>query len=138
MMRLQEKGQENVASTTAKAGQLPTSNHRGSCSLDQSATGTKDDLLLMSNWHQCHRLKAHSTSHTTILLCGVNLWVRVWLRAAQTVAANTCGSATKKRNISRSSLPINLHLSVLRSVSGPEKDMSVFKIYAAARPPPLV
>ena len=42
------------------------------------------------------------------ILSRVNLWVRVWLRAAQTERGNARGGATKKREISRTSLPINL------------------------------
>ena len=50
------------------------------------------------------------------LLSGVNLWVRVWLRAAQTETGNTRGSAAKKREISRTLLFINLHISVYVSI----------------------
>ena len=35
-----------------------------------------------------------------LVLSGVNLWVRVWLRAAQTEGGNARGGATKKRQIS--------------------------------------
>ena len=47
-----------------------------------------------------------------LVLSGVNLWVRVWLRAAQTETGNKCGGATKKREISRTLLSINIHFSV--------------------------
>ena len=47
-----------------------------------------------------------------LVLSGVNLWVRVWLRAAQTETGNTYGGATKKREILRTLLSINLHFSV--------------------------
>ena len=47
-----------------------------------------------------------------LVLSGVNLWVRVWLRAAQTETGNKCGGATKKRDISRTLSFINLHFSV--------------------------
>ena len=50
---------------------------------------------------------------TIHILSGVNLWLRVWLRAAQTERGNARGGATKKREISRTLLSINLHFSVL-------------------------
>ena len=40
------------------------------------------------------------------------MWVRVWLRAAQTERGNARGGATKKREISRTLLSINLHFLV--------------------------
>ena len=46
------------------------------------------------------------------LLSGLNLWVRVWLRAAQTETGNTRGGATKKHQISRILFSMNLHFSV--------------------------
>ena len=50
------------------------------------------------------------------ILSGVNLWVRVWLRAAQTETGNMRGGETKKREISRTLLFINLHISVYVSI----------------------
>ena len=44
-----------------------------------------------------------------IILSGVDLWVRVWLRTAQTERGNAHGGATKKLDFSRTSLPINIH-----------------------------
>ena len=46
------------------------------------------------------------------LLSSVNLWLRVWLRAAQTERGIACRGATKKREISRTLLSLNLHFSV--------------------------
>ena len=46
------------------------------------------------------------------VLSSVNLWLRVWLRAAQTERGNARRGATKKREISRTLLSINLHFSV--------------------------
>ena len=55
------------------------------------------------------------------VLSGVNLWVRVWLCAAQTETGNTRGGATKKREISCTLLSINLHFSIheTRNVAQP-------------------
>ena len=50
--------------------------------------------------------------HKFNILSRVNLWVRVWLRAAQTERGNARGGATKEREISRTLLSINLHFSV--------------------------
>ena len=46
---------------------------------------------------------------TSTLLSGVNLWVHVWLRGAQTERGNARGGAIKKHDFSRTSSPTNLH-----------------------------
>ena len=59
------------------------------------------------------RLSRHGVGHPhQELLSSVNLWLGVWLRAAQTERGNARHGATKKREISRTLLSINLHFSV--------------------------
>ena len=48
------------------------------------------------------------------------MWLRVWLRAAQTERGNARGGATKKCGISRTLLSINLHFSVPYDGVNPE------------------
>ena len=57
-------------------------------------------------------LEEVDTMCNDFILSGINLWVRVWLRAAQTERGNARGGATKKREISRTLLSINIHFSV--------------------------